>query len=137
MRFKGKVAVWFWGVIILTNAMFLYDLIFFRDSLAALLVGIVGCNLIFLPLVIRNYVEITEESVKLVFGIFKDSIRISDIREVYQTHNVIASSAASLDRIVIKGTRNEIMCAVKDKKGFYEELQKRNPQIIFRSKKKT
>ena len=134
MRFKGKVAVWFWGVIILTNALFLYDLIFFRDSLAALLVGIVGCNLIFLPLVIWNYVEITEESVKLVFGIFKDSIRISDIKEVYQTHNVLASSAASLDRIVIKGIRNELMCSVKDKNGLYEELRRRNPQILFRNK---
>ncbi len=134
MRFKGKVAAWFWGIIILTNVVFLYELVFSRDNLPALFVGIVGCNLIFLPLAFRNYVEITEESVNLFFGFFKDTIRIFDIKEVYQTHNVIASSAAPMDRIVLKGRNNEMMCAVKDKKNFYRELQYRNPQASFHSK---
>ena len=115
MKFKGKIAVWFWALEILANAMILYDLIFKRDNIIALVIGGVILNLVFIPIIVRNYVLLNDESITLYFGFGKESIKVNEILEVYQTHNPIASSAASLDRIVIKGRRSEIMCSVKDK----------------------
>ncbi|MHA9736589.1 PH domain-containing protein [Robinsoniella peoriensis] len=68
----------------------------------------------------------------MYFGFGKESIKVNEILEVYQTHNPIASSAASLDRIVLKSKRSEIMCSVKEKARLFEELEKRNHDIIFR-----
>ena len=132
MKFKGKIAVWFWDLEILANAMILYDLIFKRDNIIALVIGGVILNLVFIPIIVRNYVLLNDESITLYFGFGKESIKVNEILEVYQTHNPIASSAASLDRIVIKGRRSEIMCSVKDKTKLIEEIKKINQQIVFR-----
>ena len=129
MKFKGKAAVWFWGIFVVGNALFLWKLIFSSNNLPELIVGMAMFEVVFLPILLRNYIFLGLGSVTVVFGIGKDSIKISDIIEVYQTHNPIASSAASLDRIVIKGRRQEIMCAVQEKQHFFVELKKRNPQI--------
>lgn len=132
MKFKGKIAVWFWALEILANAMILYDLIFKRDNIIALVIGGVILNLVFIPIIVRNYVLLNDESITLYFGFGKESIKVNEILEVYQTHKPIASSAASLDRIVIKGRRSEIMCSVKDKTKLIEEIKKINQQIVFR-----
>lgn len=132
MKFKGKIAVWFWALEILANTMILYDLIFKRDNIIALVIGGVILNLVFIPIIVRNYVLLNDESITLYFGFGKESIKVNEILEVYQTHNPIASSAASLDRIVIKGRRSEIMCSVKDKTKLIEEIKKINQQIVFR-----
>ena len=129
MKFQGKTAIWFWLLIIAGNVVFLHEILLGKDSVGALIMGAVIFNLVFIPITARNYVIISETSVTVCFGFLKDSIMLSDITEVRRTHDVIASTAASLDRISIKGRRSELMCAVKDKKGFFEELKRKNPNI--------
>ncbi|MCH5280070.1 MAG: PH domain-containing protein [Lachnospiraceae bacterium] len=124
MKFKGKIAIWVWAVFFGSNGLLIYELIFSPDSIAVLLATLFLFNLIFLPILVRNYVFIGEDEVMICFGFSKDAIKLSDIVKVYETHNPIASSAASLDRIVIKGKNNEIMCSVKEKARFLEELKK-------------
>lgn len=131
-KFKGKIAVWFWAIVIVVNTMLLYELIFSRDSMLALVLGGAIFNLVFLPIILRNYVLLNNDSVIVYFGFGKASIKVSNIEEVYQTHNPLASSAASLDRIVIKGNGSEIMCSVKEKTKLFEELKKLNPGIVIR-----
>lgn len=131
MKFKGKIAVWFWAVFILGNGVILYELLTPGGEAAAGVIGIVVFNLVFLPIMIRNYVILEGDTLTVCFGIGKDSIHISEIVEVYQTHNPIASSAASLDRIVLKGRRQEMMCSVVDKRTLLHELEKRNPRIVI------
>ncbi|MDO4321186.1 MAG: PH domain-containing protein [Lachnospiraceae bacterium] len=132
MRLKGKVAVWFWLILFGANAIMIYELIFSRDNLAALIIGFLVCNIIFWPIVLRNYVEIKDDKLTVCFGLGKDSIEIKEITEVYTTHDPIASSAASLDRIVIKGRRQELMCSVCDKEKLFHELRRINPAIQIR-----
>lgn len=86
MKFHGKIAVWFWVIIIVANGMLIYDIIFLGDNLVAGLVGGVIFNVVFLPMVIRNYVLVSEDAVTVYFGILKDSVQIRDIVEVYATH---------------------------------------------------
>ena len=119
--FKGKIAWWYWLIVIGTNALLLYELFFSGDSIVLLLGVLIFCNVIYLPMLIRNYVVIDELNLVLYFGLFKDSMAIENIEEIH--------GSASLDRLVIKGKRQEMVIALKDKAGFVREMQKRNYRI--------
>lgn len=129
MKIKGKVAIWYWAVCILAEGTMVYS--FFVDQEARIFLGIsiVFMNFFMLPMLFRNYVLIEDNQIRVVFGFFKDSMEISETCEIYRTHNPLASTAASLDRLVIKGRRQEMMCAVCDKEALFQELTKRNPGI--------
>lgn len=135
MRIKGKIAVWFWLILIGGNISVFYG--FFEEELSrgdagGLWFTLFLLNIICLPLVIRNYVEIDGDKLTLVLGFGRDSIKIEDITEVYRTHNPIAAGALSLDRVVIKGKRQEMMISVCDKEQLFHELKRRNPRIQIR-----
>lgn len=128
MKFKGKIDLWFWIVMLLGDALILLALL---DS-SSIIIGLVTAfiyNIIFLPLVIRNYVEVTDEDLIIVMGFSKVRIPLSEIVEVYRTHNPVSSMAASVDRIMIQATNNQVMCAVKDKEAFFNCLKEKNPKI--------
>lgn len=130
MKFQGKIGLWFWLVMLGGEALLIAS--FFEPGSKGVMIGtFLFYNLIFLPFVFRNYVEITEENFTIAFGFNKESIPLSEITEVYQTYNPIASSAASLDRVLIKSRRKELMCSVKNKEKMFECLKEKNPQIQF------
>ena len=133
MKCQGEIVIWFWLRIIADNVVFLYaflySILFEEDSVGAMIMGIVLFNLICIPIVARNYVIVSEISVTVYFGFLKESIMLRDITEVRRTHDIIASTAASLDRISINGRWSGLMCAVKDKEGFFKELKRKNPNI--------
>lgn len=132
MRLKGKTAAWFWMIFIGGNSLMLYEFFFSRDNIPALIIGFIIYNVVFLPIIIRNYVIIENGALTVVFGFGKDSVKIEEITEVYRTHNPISSSAASLDRIVIKTRRQEMMCSVCARDQLFRELKRINPAITIR-----
>ena len=130
MKFQGKIGWWFWLVMLGGEALLIAS--FLEAGSEIIMIGsFLLYNLLFLPFVFRNYVEITEENFIIAFGFSKEFIPLSEITEVYQTHNPISSSAASLDRVLIKSRRKELMCSVKNKEKMFECLRERNPQIQF------
>lgn len=135
MMFKGKIGIWFWLILIGVNIAAIYGM--FTKELTGgdvmiLLFTLLVFNTIFVPMVIKNYVEIEGDRLKFVLGFCKDSMKIEDITEVYRTHNPIASGALSLDRIVIKAKRKEWMISVCEKEKLFHELKLRNPTIQIR-----
>lgn len=86
-------------------------------------------NIVFLPMLVKNYVEIDGERLILVLGLCRTTIEIGEIREVYKTHNPIASGALSLDRVMIRGRRQEALISVCDKELLFRELKRINPAI--------
>lgn len=129
MRFKGKIAVWFWMILLAGNVMMGYGWIVSNDVSAEIAAALVVFNAIFIPIVVRNYVVVDGGRLAIYFGIMKDSMEISEIREIRRTCNPISATAASLDRIEIKGRRQEMICAVRDRDRLIEELLRCNPQI--------
>ena len=128
MKFKGKIDLWFWLIMIFGDALILLALF---DS-SAIIVGIITAliyNGIFLPLVVRNYVEVTDEELRIVMGFSKVRIPLSEIIEVYRTHNPVSSMAASVDRIMIQAKNTQVMCAVHEKDAFFACLKEKNPMI--------
>ena len=129
MKFKGKIAVWFWMILLAGNAAMAYGLLVSSDVSAEIVAALVVYNAIFIPIVVRNYVVVDGDRMAIYFGIMKDSMEISEIREIRSTCNPISATAASLDRIEIRGRRQEMICAVRDRERLIEELVKCNPQI--------
>ena len=105
MRIKGKIAIWFWIMFVGMEILMLY--LFFEPSkegkdvgmLVIMIFDFLGWNIVFLPMLVKNYAEIDGERLILVLGLCRTTIEIGEIREVYKTHNPIASGALSLDRV--------------------------------------
>lgn len=129
MKFKGKIAVWFWLILLAGNLVMAYELVVSNEVSAEIAAALVVFNAIFIPIVVRNYVVVDGERMAIYFGIMKDSMEISEIMEIRRTCNPISATAASLDRIEIKGRRQEMICAVRDRDRLIEELLRCNPMI--------
>lgn len=136
MKFKGKIDWWFWIVMLGGDALIIASLLTPEGGRLMGTAIFIFYNIIFLPFVVRNYVEVSDENVAVVFGFSKNSISLKEIREIYCTHNPISSTAASLDRIVICGKQQQLMCAVKDKENFFSYLKEKNPEIEISAKAK-
>ena len=134
MRFKGKVDLWFWIAMIIGDGILISAILSEPDSIACL-VGLIVYNMAFLPFVLRNYVDVSDEHVTIVFGFIKQSISLSELTEVRRTKNPISSTAASLDRIILKGNHKSMMCAVRDRDDFLDLLKRKNPAVQIYSKR--
>lgn len=134
IRFKGKIAIWFWIIIGLCEFLCIYACID-KDANGGIVAGIIGlliCNIVFLPMVIRNYVEIQEDKLVIAFGFSTETVIMSEITEMYESYNPLASTAASLDRIIIKAGSRMLMCSVKEKAKLFEAVREKNPRLKVR-----
>lgn len=133
MRFKGKVAIWYYGLIIICNLVMIepiYHLFTteFRLGINLILIcSFLVLNISLIPFVVRNYVILDTDCLLIKFGFCNASIPYKDIKDVKTSHNPIASSAASLDRIAIISHTGNAMAyiAVRKKQQFLMELRKR------------
>ncbi|WP_243127628.1 PH domain-containing protein [Schaedlerella arabinosiphila] len=132
MVFKGKIGVWFWLVLIGGNLVAAYAC-FHEQLKVGEVLGVfftfLLLNIICVPMVLWNYVQIDGEKLLFVLGFCKDSMKVEDIMEVYKTHNPIAAGALSLDRVCIRAKRQEWIVSVQDKEQLFHELKRRNPKI--------
>ncbi|EOS40630.1 hypothetical protein C808_00685 [Lachnospiraceae bacterium M18-1] len=135
MIFKGKIGVWFWLLLIGVNITLICGGIHeeLKDGeMLELFFAFFLINIICVPMVIRNYVQIDGEKLIFVLGFCKDYMKIEDITEVYRTHNPIAAGALSLDRVVIKAKRQEWVISIHGKEQLFHELKVRNLKIQIR-----
>lgn len=130
MKFKGKIALWYWSIIVVVNLYSLYKIILGVNNLFIIVAALALMDIIFLPNIIRNYILISNDIIYLYFGFFRDSLAIKDIESVVSTHMPISSSAASLDRLIIKSRNNEIIASIKEKEKFMNELKKKSPYKV-------
>ncbi len=129
VQIKGRSPIWYWAFLIVGNAIFLHQLIFNRNNTESLVFGLVAVNLVFLPIVIKNVVEIDNETVWLKMGFFKEKISLSSVREVKRKPSKIFKHSPSHEKLIIKGKDRYVMVAVKEKDRLISELQKRKKNI--------
>lgn len=144
MRFAGKVDWWYYAMAVGVNVMLAWPIAsFFADPSkeGALVVSfvcllcVVLCDLLIIPTLLRNHVEFDGEgNLNIVFGLQKASYPVSKVRKARETHNPLASLAASLDRIELRVGYDEFMIAVKDKDRFFQELEHRCPGVSVERK---
>ena len=135
MKFKGKVAAWFYILIFFVLVM-QYPILFsiYKDGITVdsmiSLVIIVLLIAIFISIIFINYVELYDEYMLIVFSFIKKKIYYEDIISLTETNNPLSSLAASLDRIEIKCKKEtNVMISILDKKSFYKEIKLHNTNI--------
>lgn len=128
--YQGKNAIWFFGIFIIYN---LLPLIIFMgdsnvDNIWMLTIGGIVYylgNLLFIPTMIKNKIELYDDYFIFYYGFSKEKIVLKDILELKRSHSILASSANSLDRIHIETKNKELYVALKDNDGFINEVNKR------------
>ena len=123
-RFDGKTAWWLWFLFFVYNLIPVAIVVFDKSFVwsAGTIIEFVACyllNIIWLPILICDWVDVYDDYFIIYYGFMKIRISFADITEVKKSHNPIASTANSLDRVYVKTTR----------KGFYLSLYKNNEFI--------
>lgn len=137
MRFKGKVAKWFYGImliaaIILIPIMVLAvidkEILVLAVSLAVFVLIEAFC----VSVVFRNFAELKSDSLLIVFGVIRFRILYSDMKEIRTTTDPSSSLAASFDRIKIRYKNGKtVMISLQNRQKFYDEIQKKKTDIII------
>lgn len=134
--FKGKIAVWMWGILIVINAgMIVSGITSDRMSDRLPVFGILAAiDLFMVPMYFRNYVILKKEELVIVFGIIKKRIAYENITVLQETHNPLSSLAMSLDRIYIYTiSGDDVMISVKKKKELIREVYQRKRRKMEKS----
>lgn len=84
-----------------------------------------GLNLVWVPVLIRNRVELFDSYFIFYYGFGKEIINIKDIIEINKSRNPIASSANSLDRIHILTKNKDFYIFLKNNDDFISEIKQR------------
>ena len=121
MKFKGKIAVWYWIVVIIVNEMVFFQFDYLKGREIELAIYIIIADFVLLPPLVRNYVVLTKDTLKICFGFGTDEIKIKDIVEIREKHTL--AGATSFDRLVIKTKEKDFSCSPKDKEGFLKEVK--------------
>ena len=132
MRFKGKVAVWWYLIIAALNAVLVWMIVkyglHYISYFYILPAGLLDLYLI--PVCFANYVEIDKKKLFIRFGISKEELLIEDITAMHSADRLTLSYCASTD-VVLLGTRNKknVVVSLKDNKAFMDALLKANKKI--------
>lgn len=134
MKFKGKIAQWWYVVTVFFNAITIALFITTKMSGNAMMFIPLWLilDLYFIPVIFRNYVTVDKKNIVVQFGLLRKTIPTQDIVAVRESNNVRSSFGASFDRIGIESKSiTTVYISVEDKKGFLHELQKVNRKIKY------
>lgn len=133
-QYKTKVTYWLFiliGVTTCITPIMQFSTQNVKASLPPLLLALFTCLLLGLLIYNIRYV-IDNTTLKIYYGIpfLSRYIDISEITSIHKTRSLIASPAASLDRIAINyGSYNPIVISPKDTESFVKDLLKINSNI--------
>ena len=132
MKFRGKVAVWWYLIIVILNMALigmivkygLHYISYFYILPAGLL------DLYLIPVCFANYVELDEKKIFIRFGFSREEVLVEDITAMHRADRFTLSFCASAD-VVLLACRNKknVVVSLKDNKAFMDELQKLNKKI--------
>lgn len=134
MKFKGKIAQWWYLAIAFLNGITIALFIVKRmNSVCWSLVPILLIlDLYLIPVLFQNYVTIDKKNVIVQFGLLKKTIPTQDIVTVKETNAAYASFCASFDRVEIETSYSSpVSVSVEEKKELIQALLKANRKIKY------
>ena len=131
-RYKGKNDIWLILVFVFYNLLpiGIYFLTDDKENLYnnwRLLIWVFyySFNIIWIPVLIRNRVELYDDYFIFYYGFGKEKIFIKDILKIEKSNNSIASSANSLDRIHLITTQKDFYISLKNNDNFINKIKQR------------
>ncbi|WP_300630888.1 PH domain-containing protein [uncultured Thomasclavelia sp.] len=131
IKYEGKNSWWIILIFVIYNILplvfILYEVSDLFTNIGWLLFWVFyyGLNLIWIPVFVRNRVELFDNYFIFYYGFGKEKIVIKDILEINRSRNPIASSANSLDRIHIVTKDKDFYISLKDNDDFINEIKQR------------
>ncbi len=129
-RFDGKTAWWIWFIFVVYNLIPISIVVFDKSFVwnFATISGFVTCylfDLIWLPMLIRDWVDVHEDYFVFYYGFLKFVVKFQDLIDVKKSHNPLSATANSLDRVMV----------VTKNKTFYLSLYKNDEFIELMNSK--
>lgn len=136
MVFPSKKDLWMSMIIWISITLFfwgLYESTFVQFNLVQIIIMVLLIYL-FGSFWLNTRYKIEEETLLILFGPFKKSVHIQDIKSIRNTKHLFSAPALSMHRIEINYARFEtITISPKDKKAFIKELRLKNRQIQMKN----
>lgn len=133
-QYKSKVTYWLFiliGIAVCIKPIMDFSSKNIKATLPPVLIALFTCGLVALMIYNIRYV-IDNTTLKIYYGIpfLAIEVNISSIISIKKTRNILASPAASLDRIAIDyGSYGSIIISPKDTQSFVKDLLQINPNI--------
>lgn len=130
--YKGKNALWVYAVAVFYNLLPLFSFSLPKNVsdwwiLAAVFLLYYAFDFILIPILARNRIEITGHKFTFYYGFGKTTYEIYDLKHIRLTHNPIAASANSLDRIEMDFGDRELIVSLRDNDGFIRRIKEIHP----------
>ena len=124
-RFVSKVDAWLPGVfvvVVLVQVVTLAVASAQAEDTISILSGagvLLVTSALFIWLLRSTYYEVSDDTLRIVCGPFRQRILISDITAIEPTRSMLSSPALSLDRLRIRhGKNRRVLVSPADKRGF-------------------
>ena len=124
-RFVSKVDAWLPGVfvvVVLVQVVTLAVASGQAEDTISILSGagvLLVTSAVFIWLLRSTYYEVSDDTLRIVCGPFRQRILISDITAIEPTRSMLSSPALSLDRLRIRhGKNRRVLVSPADKRGF-------------------
>lgn len=134
MKFKGKIAPWWYIVTVLFNIIIIWLFVSTKMGVSAqMMIPLwITFNLYFVPVFFCNYVTIDKQNVVIKFGLLKKTLPTQEIISVKAARVASASFSASFDRLELEPRRMQnVYISVVDKKAFLQEIQRINRKVKY------
>ncbi len=134
MKFKGKIAAWWYVAIGVLNGLAVAAVIYYGGygPYALYLPITFVVDLYLVPVLFRNEVTLDKDFITVQFGLLKKQVLVKDVYSIKSSNSVGASFAASFDRLEIN-PRNKtlVYISLKEPQKFVNELLKLNKKIKY------
>lgn len=132
IEYSGKNAWWLILIVVIYNLLppvLIYlnpNEDFFAGYLLFVWILYYSIDFVWLPVMIRNRVELYDDYFIFYYGFTKEKIYLAKLKKIEKSNNLIASSANALDRLHLIMDDKDFYLALKDNDAFIKEISKRS-----------
>lgn len=132
IEYSGKNAWWLILIVVIYNLLppvLIYlnpNEDFFAGYLLFVCILYYSIDFVWLPVMIRNRVELYDDYFIFYYGFTKEKIYLAKLKKIEKSNNPIASSANALDRLHLIMDDKDFYLALKDNDAFIKEISKRS-----------
>ena len=127
-RFDGKTAWWVWFLFIVYNLVPTFIVVFDSSFVwnFSTIMGFVACyllDIIWLPILIRDWVDVFDDHFVFYYGFLKFVVKFEDVLSVQKSHTILSATANSFDRICVQTKQRNIYLALYKNDEFIEFVE--------------
>lgn len=132
MKAKSGIIIWITALALLAGTVVVAAMYSKFEGLGgylAVLIIMAASTALTASFILRNYILVTEQTIKVCFGMTTTVLKIASVKSIKKVKNLIASASASVKRIEIQYTGGVIYVSPIDGDKFIQTVCSYNPKI--------